>query len=244
MSTTAAVPLPVLLGVLVVGLVLSGCAAPPRVEPDPEATEGRIQPAVRWEPIEARQLMPLEARFARVRVVEGPDEGEVLEQRLEASDGQRWTLTVEDRQRMHLGYDEQGHIVVFQEDDFEQSVAVHYEPALVLVPARLEADTNHRQQVEVTVRQLEGEGVRDRGTATHRIEAVRFGTVETDMGVQEAYLLRQHRQLALNFARAEVQIDTLYVPDVGRIAWRVDQSTRIMGVIGSQQSEGFELLAP
>ena len=201
-----------------------------------------------WEPIEAHRLLPLEAGQNTVRVRVGADKGDLLVQRIElvdeADDEQRWIYTLEERQRIYLGLDEADNIVIFREDDFSQGVSVHYEPALIFVPAIVDADTRYEQQARVIVRHLDSGAVRSRGTTRHRIEAVRFDTIETEAGSHQVYVLRQERELDLSVARASVRIETVHAPDLGRIAWDIDHRTRILGFLGSQRTEGYELASP
>lgn len=240
---------------LALALLLTGCAAG-SVDNDepPNANRASLDDAPeRWQAIAGERLLPLEARVTRFRVVAGPDEGETLTQRLAVDEDGQWTLTVEGRQRTYLHRDEHGALRFDREDDFEQNVAVHYDPPLVLLPAEIDPDTTgHHQEVDVVVRHLDTGGVRERGTSEYRITQVRLSEAEEREGPEPeteqaahaspVYTITQQRELNLRFASASVTIETEYVPDFGRIAWAVERHTRALGLIGSRRSERYERL--
>lgn len=219
-----------------------GCAAAEPVGGERDGT-ALLERTQRWEPIAGARLLPFEEHTSTVRVLEGPGEGGTLTQRMaEDEDGDRWLLTVDGRQRVHLELGEAGEVLVVREDDFEQNVAVHYEPALVLLPATLERDAVHEQTVEVTVRRLDRGTVRDRGSCDYRLEVGGVGPLNVEAGQLRGYALRQQRELDLNLAQASVAIETVYVPEMGRAAWRVDRHTRALGVWTSRRQSAYELV--
>ncbi|MFW6060800.1 MAG: hypothetical protein ACODAQ_11515, partial [Phycisphaeraceae bacterium] len=140
---------------------------------------------------------------------------------------------------VYLRRNDAGETVVFREDDMQEGVAVHYEPALLLLPARLDpAEALPAQTVDVTVRRLDTGQVRDRGTCDYRIARV---THETDDDEQR-YRIVQRREIDLNLASATVTIEAVHVPDRGRIAWSVERRTRIFGLLGSDRHERYEVI--
>ena len=219
-------------------IALVGCAASRRApEPDQPAT------APTFEPIDGARLLPLEPWHAQVRITEGGQAGQTRRQQLQRFKD-HWTLTLEGRQRLHLRRDAKGRTVIFREDDFQQNVSVHYEPALVLLPARVTpAITEHEQQVDVTVRHLDSGQVRDRGTCRYEIASAWRRTAHSEQGKpMPAYMIEQRRELKLPIATADVRIETVYLAGVGRVAWTVRRRTQALGLIGGERVDGYAVM--
>jgi len=227
--------------VVVAGLAcaLASCAAPPKEKERPATT----RPAEQVPAIEGSRLVPVEPWSTQARITEGPGKGSTVTQRM-ARAGDHWTLTLEGRYRTHLRVDEDGALRVVREDDFRENVAVHYEPALLWMPATLDGSfSSHRQEVQIKVHHLAKGGqsgaLRDRGTGVYQILGV---THRGGGGAGQSYTIEDRFELNLSLADADVIMRSTYAPGTGRVAWTVDRYTQALGLLSGRRVEAYRVV--
>lgn len=219
---------------LVLPLAMIGCTAPPSATPMPgvNATQPNAKPI---QPIAATKLFPLSPRQGAFAVRENGKPPRTVPFQLQKH-GDYWILS-DPQNRTYLRQADNGDLVIFREDDARQQVRIDYDPAIVMLPARITPTSRPHGQVKMIVHNLSNGKVRDQGTCDYTIAPIGQVRVKTPAGVYETYHLRTTRKINLHLANAEVTLDTSYAPGVGQVAQVVKQHTQALGLFGSDSTQ-------
>ncbi|MDX1682127.1 MAG: hypothetical protein R3336_03305 [Phycisphaeraceae bacterium] len=219
-----------LLAILLTGVI--GCVSQTVVATDTSP------PALRPSgPVDGPDLLPRTARRARmIRSPDGDPESKkassLLRRRYQTEEG-AWRVSTGD-QVDHLVLDEAATLVKTEIVPGDK-VRTVYKPAIPIIPARLKPDQPVEGEVDVTIYNLKGGGVKEKGTCRYRIELLGRRTITTPAGKFEAVLVRTHRQFDLNLAEAEVTLDTHYLVDRGIVHQKVHRITRPLGLFKTEK---------
>ncbi len=219
---------------VVIGLwALAGCQRVWKEDPANALGKGELVEPVA-SPHDIVALFPLRADKGRFQIVEGDDDGYVFGWRLEPV-GQGWVFTYEGYQQVWLRAEADGALRIVREDDLDEEVQVTYEPALLMLPTKLEIGEAISETVTMTVRSLDGSQLRSVGTCINTVTLLGVQTVSTPAGAFEAVIVETRRQVQLPIARVEVQIISAFVPGRGQVAERVVQKVRALGLFDTEE---------
>ncbi len=186
-------------------------------------------------------LFPLRRDKGRFQIVEGDDDGYAFAWQLEPA-GQGWVYTYEGYQQVWILQDEAGALRIVREDDLDEDVQVTYEPAVLMLPAKLETGFSESETVTMTVRSLDGTQLRSVGTCINTVTVLGKQSVSTPAGQFEAVMVETRRQVQLPIARVEVQIISAFVPGRGQVAERVVQKVRALGLFDTEEVREVRLV--
>jgi hypothetical protein len=147
--------------------------------------------------------------------------------------GDGWVLTVEGLQATYLAINDRGDLVMPREDDFTENARVDYDPALVVVPA---GQTRYEGESRMTVRSLDGEQQRDRGTVEYLVETLGEHRLATPDGEHAAVIVRMSRLLRLSLAQVEVIGVDAYGEQAGPLAEHSERTVRALGGLYTDRS--------
>lgn len=206
-----------------IALALTGC----KTAPAPEApTSGSSAGPGAFEPIDATRLMPDAPMAGAYVVAAGDDEGERQPFTLTPTD-EGWTLTEEGQSEAIFVRGDGGAVALSRDVNQQQDAAVWYEQPLTVLPAKLTREATVTTESPTRVTNAQGKGQKAAGTTTLRITNIWQASVETPAGTfDDAYHVRQERDMDLGLAKVHIVIDTAYVPGLGPVAeetWRTEQ---------------------
>lgn len=129
------------------------------------------------------------------------------------------------------------------DDDYASKVRVVYEPAMVVMPARLRAGETTEQLSEssMTVTNLADGSPRDKGRCKYKVELLGKARVVTPAGSFDAWIVRTTRHLTLQMANGTVVTHSAYVEGRGLIAEHVEQNLKMLGLIAVKSEDEFRL---
>ena len=196
----------------------------------------------RGEPVDLRDAFGEEAVTGTYRMAAGPLEGEDVAFSIPAvASGQdEAVMTVEGVREMTWRRDEQGAVMILETTDHLEQVRVVYEPALMVVPARMRVGEVRQQEVEMNVYRLDDGSRRAGGSGTIEVELISAGRFDTPMGRVEGFHVRERHDLHLSLARVNVQVDTIYGRDMGPVRKSTLRRTRALGLFASEEREVLE----
>ena len=190
------------------------------------------------DPIEARDLFPLQPQSGVYERSRGERAGKQYAYEVRREDEQ-WVLEVKERHRLFLRVAEDGGIYMDRYESLRQEINVDYEPALLMLPGRLD-DEVHEGEVRMRIEGVLGRATM-RGRASYRLHTAGMREVSTPDGPEQAYIVIQEQTVTLPLARANVRVETAYVPGVGRVQDHVYRQHRVLGVFGDETEETYQL---
>jgi len=199
-----------------------------------ELLESPAQGALPATPLLAAELLPAAPQVQRWRIVKGPGAGTTFERTITPTS--RFTAQVADRwgarRSYFLALDPKGVLTMSATIAHEDAAITHFEPPLVMAPARLItgesfiARSSMRVVEENAPQRILQEG---RGERTVTLEGVQ--RVRTPMGEFDAHRVRVRFSASLQLATAE-DVATLHVaPGRGVIAEEREERIRALGII-------------
>jgi len=210
--------------------------------PTPEQLATPLPDHADYQPIdeiETDTLLRAPGDRAALRFTRGPHQDETVEMTVSAED-EGWSRTLEGLRTTHFAQDDEG-LRVRGEDDFEQKVRVTYQPPLLVLPPTLESASKAQAESRMTVTDLEGKNVRDKGHCRVEIELLGRQRVATPAGFFDAVIIRTTRTIDLGLADAEVVITAGYVPERGLVAEHIARTTRPLGLFTSKREDEMRL---
>ncbi len=192
-----------------------------------------------WAP--AVKLFPLKAKVGQFRITEGPDAGQQREYKLEADGPSRWKLILTGVRIVYLQQNADGSIGIRGEDEYEDNVAVRYDPPLIALPAILVLGKTYQSQGKMVVTVLDTGAPREKGTCKLAITLLRREKVNIDGQIIETFHVQGKRDIRLQWASVQVDAVTDYALDRGPVRDQLKQVTRILG-FPSRKSEGLIML--
>lgn len=226
-------------------LAAAGCAASPRDCPQPPlGSEAFLDASGSVTAAGLLPHRPAKAAFVYVRGRRAPRRvGYRVEAIGQQGSEQVMQVVIQSVSESRLLWDKDG-VSVESERDLEQQVLVQYAPSLLILPARMDMGQVCSGQVQMTVRNLADDSVRARGTCSYTIELMGRQKVITPAGQFKATVLKLMRQINLPLVQMQVTIYDAYVPQRGKIAQRVVQTGRAVGLIPMDRDDEMRLSSP
>ena len=188
--------------------------------------------------IRAVDLFPLQPQSGVYERSRGERAGRQYEYEVRQQE-EDWVLEVKDRHRLFLRIADDGGIHLHRYENLRQDINVAYEPAMLMLPGRLD-DQVHEGEVRMRI-----EGVLGRasmgGRATYRLHTAGTREVPTPNGPEQAYIVIQEQSVSIPLARANVRLETAYVPGMGRVLDHVQREHRVLGLFGDSAEETYQL---
>lgn len=182
-------------------------------------------------PVHARdilRLLPTSGTFM-VTVNSGPSLR--MSYKLVSQDGRLWIETLGQMRITYMQVSPGGGIEILEERALLEGVRVEYQPALPVLPARLEPGKPLQAVSQMTVLNLKDGQVREKGHVTYTVELVGRQWTWTPMGPVNCYILNMKRQVQLRMATSTVTVQGAYAPNQGLIGEREIRDTRVLGLI-------------
>lgn len=211
------------------GLTACG-AAPPRVPALPIDALAEV-PLDRSRTLVAVEVLPSagEGTYRRTSDTGGMSEHALL---VEERAGGELVVTIEGIGRAFHTVDGDGNVRTAREEDFGEGVAVVYDPAIVMLPTRLEAGRKVESLARITVLNLRDRRRRDEGSVRVAVEVLGTAPVSTPAGDRDAVLVRTTRTIDLSLADATVASLRAWAKGEGVVAETVDRRLRALGIFG------------
>jgi hypothetical protein len=214
-------------------LLLSACTATQR----PNADGGDYTPA---DTVAAKDLLALEPGKATYeRTVNGRSSRVTVE--LTEGKDKTWTSQTEKVRTTTLVVDD-GAIAVVRDIERDDDADVRYEPAILMLPAKLEQGKPVTAEAKMTVHDGDGDGIKARGTCRVKIELLGMRSVTTPAGEFECHVIRTTRTIRLDLAHVDVVIHAAYSPEHGLVRERIERHTKALGLFGGKSSEEMVLI--
>ncbi len=185
----------------------------------------------------ALELQPMREGSWRFEVTEGPRTGKVLTATVKSDGLRRWRYELEATRVVFFEITENGDLTVTHEQDLEENVDVRYTPALVMLPQTLSVGQPLEDACDVVITNLKTGGIRDRGRCVYTRELIGPAAEQPN-----TWLVRCNRTLDLRLAKADVTIETVYLPGEGMVTERVAQETKPLGLFTIKKAEALKLL--
>lgn len=212
-------------------LLLASCQKTTSISDPPKAQK---KPNLSFRALE---LQPMREGTWHFEVTEGPRAGKVLTASVKADGLNRWRYELEATHVVFFEVTENGDLTVTHEQDLGENVDVRYTPALVMLPGTLRIGQPLEDACDVVVTNLKTGGIRDRGRCVYTRELIGPAAERPD-----TWLVRCTRTLDLRLARADVTIETTYLPGEGMETERVAQETKPLGLFTIKKVEALKLL--
>jgi hypothetical protein len=187
------------------------------------------------------------ARDGLIQVVVGNRVPKTVGYRLEQASDQpgnqpeNWRWVLDGIRTVYLTSTPDGAVAISREDELSEEVSVDYEPALVILPARMAMGEPSNGVCRMTVRNLKTGSVRDHGWCNYRIELLGIRATHTPTGTSEAYVVQTRRRIVLQLAQVRIKSETEFVADRGWVAERIHRVTKALGVFASSHTEKLTL---
>ena len=199
------------------------------------AVFGQIDPAESTLPTE--QLLPLAERRHTFRIIEGDGAGEQVQQTLRPAQEQegepgQWVLELGDLNRLYLRRNEAGDVEAVRLDLPQENRAVVYDPPVVMIPARVEAELAGATTSRARVYDLESGELTHTGQVTHEIKQVSRSRFDTAVGTQQGYLIVIDHEVDLDLGNATLGLETGYVPGEGMVYRHMRYTIEKLGFFG------------
>lgn len=241
--------LSLVLGLLMLHLVTSGCASDPG-----GPLKGVLKPP--YEPLETvrgSELLLLSERESQVVVTDAGQEHNAVN-RTEAVNPNVWRMSVGGWWVVDVTQDRAGGVLILSEVERAEERRVEYDPPLPLVPAELKRDEplevssrvsvyNHANNVlestgtvTATYTLLGGKTLDARGRprssgATESPQTGAFEGAEAGGEATELAIIEVERRYKLPLVIVDMKIQTAYLPGEGPVAARNRRTVRLLGVI-------------
>ena len=216
--------------------VVVGCAArQPQPVPMPTPPAEQIAQAVA-----ATQVFPLRRRSYELILSTPEHEDRPLNVTV-TKQGEFWVMTIAERSSMFIQQLPTGDLAIMRETDLRENVRIEYQPAIVLLPAKLAAGVTRQGQVQMTVYNLDTGQQRAKGTSHYQINVAGLQPVETANGPINAWVVHTRRDMDLSFADAHVTLETAYAPMLGQVYEQAQVRTVTLGLFAKERSYTFRL---
>jgi len=225
-------------------LLLSACAATPPTDVVPAPPLNALAPAVPGGGSSVMKAVALFGDAGTKRVYEftvGKFAGRELPHRRSILPNGKVIDLLEGHQSAEFVVNDAVNLLA--EDDYASKVRVVYEPAMVVMPARLRAGETTEQLSEssMTVTNLADGSPRDRGRCKYKVELLGKARVATPAGSFDAWIVRTTRHLSLQMAGGTVVTHSAYVEGRGLIAEHIEQNLKMLGLIAVRSEDEFRL---
>jgi hypothetical protein len=227
---------------IVIGTSGCNCASGPAT-----ASKGHSPSNAEVFSAQAIKLFPLEAKTGKFRITQGPATGQERDYKLEpdgaagASDQNNWKLILTGVRILYLQQNKDGSISIRGEDEFEDNVAVRYDPPLLALPATMVSGKTYTSQSKMVVTVLDTGAAREKGSCKLDVTLLRREKVNIEGQVIETYQVQGKRTIKLQWASVDVVGVTDYGIDRGPVRDKIDQVTRILG-FPKRKTEGMIML--
>lgn len=215
-------------------LALTAChsASPAPVADRPALTDGVTRASLDW--------LPLTARVAPIIYTEGQRQRQRKEVVITPVDQGLWK---EVEPGVHVSYmrHDRGNLVVTRDEEAGDNVAVMYDPPLVLLSGDLELGKPMRLQTRMTVLNLATSAQREAGLCRYTLEFLGRQKFDTPVGTFDAFVVRSVRHIDLSLAKVDVTLTIGYVPGVGVVYSRIEQTTKALGLFGGRKIDESRL---
>lgn len=217
--------------------------------PRPAATEAVAETRGEGEAAEATagDLLGVNIGVWDYRVLEGERDGQVVRVVLEeAPDDADLPLRRRraDGRVEHLGFSEDGSVVLGAIEDPDEGVRTSYNPPLVLIPAELTEGEAQEYTSRMTVVNLEPpHRRRGSGTATRTVRYVGDETIESPAGDFRAKRIEASFRGEMTLATVTIDATEWYSPEVGLVQEKVDERVRAAVLFGSSDQQTIRIEA-
>ena len=210
-------------------------AEKPVEEGMPKAKEEEPKKLPPLKPTSARQLAPLEDVAGQFTEEEGKQKGKVYNFTYELS-GDGIIQNIEGLRRVYYVWLRDGSLAIQKEDNLVENVKVQYDPALRILPGKIDRTDFPKQVFDVIIHDLSNGNQRAKGRGTSTIEAVWQSRIKTPLGMKDVYIVREVRELDLDVAKVKVTLDTAYEPGEGEILQMEWQSRKPLNLFVENSS--------
>ena len=125
--------------------------------------------------------------------------------------------TIDGLRRVYYVWLRDGSLAIQKEDNLIENVKVQYDPALRVLPGKIDRTDFPKQTFDVLVYDLSNGHQKAKGKGFSAIEAVWQSRIQTPRGAKDVYILREVRELELDIAMVKVTLDTAYQEGQGEI---------------------------
>lgn len=229
----------IIAAVATLALVGACTTAPPTQPPahsDSSATTivGETSDDASGDVLDLRPAYPMRPGSERWTIVDGDGApGEHLRTRTESDlHGAHVAVAFDDRRTQYWVATADGVAMAATHSHRDRAISL-FEPPLPIGPAKLGRSIAIESTVSMTVvDEKDPSRVRQRGTATRRIEWIDDVDIERDGKSAVAHRIETRFVADLDLARAEERATLLFMPGVGFVEERRDESIRALGLFG------------
>ena len=185
------------------------------------------------EEIPAENLISLDPRKATFKIVQGEGEGKLVPMTLKASTKEgEWSLAFENLYRLLIFRAPDGAVQVHSMELMERNERVEFQPAFVLIPARIKAGQRTRRSGRVQVYDIEAGNQAYSGSYTEIIKELSRSDFNTPTGTIDGYLLEYEFEIRLDYADIRIDLANGWSKDQRLIFWRSKRTVSKLGLFG------------